>query len=197
MKCIAPSVTLTDPGKTSTGTSVSWQMQSLPFATGKGHRHRAQVTCGNLLRHINLIICLARRCICYHSVPCICDELNDTSPSGRHLPEWVMNNHLEPCFVPQLVRAVLWLSVGVFAVGKKHSAWTGMSEAACMTTSSDHTKASLIEDWHFTILPCSNVETFQWVGVFYFIYCYCDKRQSDLQPFQSLMPYHEGSGRKI
>lgn len=152
----------------------------------------AQVTCDNLLRHGNLIIYLAWRCICYHSVPRICDELNDMFPSGRHLPEWVMNNHLEPSFVPLLVWAVPWLSVGVFAVGKKHSAWTWISEAASMTTSSDHPSASLVEDRYFTILPCLNAETLQWAGIFNFICCYysSDKRQSDLQPFQSLMPCH-------
>lgn len=43
------------------------------------------------------------------------------------------------------------------------------------------------EDWHFMIIPCSNAETFQWARGFYFVRCYysSDKRQSDLQPFQS------------
>lgn len=174
---------LAGPDKTYTGTSANAKCS---ICHGE-HRHRLlsglRWHSDNSLHHGNLVICLACKCICYHSVPCICDELDDMSPSSRHLPEWVMNNHLDSRFIPPVgVSSAVTFPDCIFS---GEEAGTRMSEAACVIICSGHPSASLIDNQYFTILPCWSAKTFQWAGVFCFICCYysSDKSQSDCKFF--------------
>lgn len=113
-------------------------------------------------------------------------------PSGRPLPERVMNNHLEHSFVPLVMSVVPW--VGLMQGTNIPLTW--MSEAACMRTCRHPSAPRMRISWFFLawMLKLSNELE---VSTSFVVILQVPKMQSNLQPFQSLMSCREDTGTNI